>query len=142
MPVINHLLSYLYYDLYNFTFICFVGMDRAMLPLVIKQRLALSNFTFIEVSPSWIIINIQNYNMGNYFQAVSLSGGDVTFASHYGFPENPFSNHLKTCNPKSIKPTNYKRGNIINTIFNFQSKKGKPLKCVGCSTSRAINRMF
>jgi len=68
--------------------------------------------------------------MGNYFQAVSISGGDVTFASHYGFPETPFSNHFKACNPKSIKPNNYKRGNIINNNLYFQSKKGKPLRCV------------
>ena len=61
--------------------------------------------------------------MGNYFQAVSISGGDVTFASHYGFPETPFSNHFKTCNPKSIKPNNYKRGKFKSYKLIYTNKK-------------------
>jgi len=44
-----------------------------------------------------------------------LSRGDVIFASPYmAVVKTPFSNHFETCNPKSIKPNNYKRGNIIN----------------------------
>ena len=53
------------------------------LPLVIKQRLALSNFTFIEASSSWIIIIIQYYNLLIYFQSVYLVGGGDKFASPY-----------------------------------------------------------
>lgn len=45
-----------------------------------------------------------------------LSRGDVAFASPYmAIVKTPFSNHLKTCNPKSIEPNNYKSSNIINT---------------------------
>ena len=58
-------------------------MDRAMLPLVIKQRLALSNFTFIEASSSWIIIIMQHYNLLIYFQSAYLVGGGDKFASPY-----------------------------------------------------------
>ena len=46
----------------------------------------------------------------------------------YGFRETPFSNHFKTCNPKSIKPINYKCSNIINADYNYANKK-LPLKC-------------
>ena len=89
-------------------------MDRAMLPLVIKQRLALSDFTFIEVSSSWIIITMQYYNMLIYFQAASLSGGGDKFASPYvAVQKTPFSN-LEPCNPESIKPNDYKCSKIIN----------------------------
>ena len=41
----------------------------------------------------------------------------------YGFRETPFSNHFKTCNPKSIKPTDYKQSNIINTELYYAIKK-------------------
>ena len=90
-------------------------MDRAMLPLVIKQRLALSGFTFIEVSPSWIIIIMQHYNLLIYFQSAYLVGGGDKFASPYmAFRQPLLVTILKTCNPKRFKPNNYKRSNIIN----------------------------
>ena len=45
-----------------------------------------------------------------------LSRGDVAFASPYMAIVKPLiSNHLKTCNPKSFEPNDYKRSNIINT---------------------------
>jgi len=51
-----------------------------------------------------------------------LSRGDVIFASPYmAVVKTPFSNHFETCNPKSIKPNNYKRGNIINDGLYFAS---------------------
>ena len=72
-----------------FTFIRFVGMDRAMLPLVIKLLLALSNFTFIEASSSWIFIIIQYYNLLIYFQSAYLVGGGDKFASPYMASRQP-----------------------------------------------------
>ena len=49
-----------------------------------------------------------------------LSRGDVAFASPYmAIVKTPFSNHLKTYNPKSFEPNNYKRSNIINTAYHY-----------------------
>ena len=42
----------------------------------------------------------------------------------YGFPETPFSNHFKPCNPKSIKPIDYRQSNIINYKLYFAIEKG------------------
>ena len=85
---------------------------------------------------------IQHYNMGNYFQSVYLSRGDVTFASPYMTISKPLLVIiLKTCYPKSIKPNNNKRVNIINKGYNFANKKGKPLKNVWLDSSGVINRI-
>ena len=66
--------------------------------------------------------------MGSYFQLytvyseVALPSSDLIWLS-----EKPLLvTILETCNPKSIKPNNYKRGNIINTNMNFTNKKGYP----------------
>ena len=53
-----------------------------------------------------------------------LSRGDVVFASPYmAIVKTPFSNHLKTCNPKSFEPNDYKRSNIINTAIYYARKE-------------------
>ena len=59
---------------------------------------------------------MQYYNMLIYFQVASLSGGGDKFASPYmAFQKPLLVTILKTCNPKSVKPNDYKRSNIINT---------------------------
>ena len=58
----------------------------------------------------------------------------------YGYRENPLQYHLKTCNPVSIKPNDYKRGNIINKYYNFASKKRKEPTAVWFSTIGSLNR--
>ena len=58
---------------------------------------------------------MQYYNMLIYFQVASLSGGGDKFASPYmAVQRTPYSCHLKARNPVSIKPNDYKHGNIIN----------------------------
>lgn len=63
-----------------------------------------------------------------------LSRGDVAFASPYmAIVKTPFSNHLNTYNPKSFKPNDYKRSNIINTTYYYAriNLKGKSLMQFG-----------
>ena len=101
-------------------------MDRAMLPLVIKQRLALSDFTFIEVSPSWIIIIMQHYNLLIYFQSAYLVGGGDKFASPYMASQKPLLVTIfKNYNAKSIKPNHYSYGKFNNYKLRYANKKGK-----------------
>jgi len=67
--------------LYNFTFVCFVEVDRAFLPHRVGRSIPLHlrrGYRF-----HWIIITMQNYNLDNYFQTAFLSRGDVIFASPY-----------------------------------------------------------
>ena len=65
---------------------------------------------------------MQYYKLDNYFQSAYLSGGGVIFASPYMASQKPLLvTILKTCNPKSIKPTDYKRSKVINNDFNFTS---------------------
>ena len=67
-----------------------------------------------------------------YFQTAFLSGGGDKFASPYmAVQKTPFSNHFEPCNPKSIKPINYKGIKVINNDYNFTSKKRKEPKVVG-----------
>ena len=86
-------------------------------------------------TPSKIIIAIQNYNRTTTFNAESyISRGDVAFASPYMAIVKPLiSNHLKTCNPKSFEPNDYKRSNIINTTYYYAriNLKGKSLMQFG-----------
>ena len=86
-----------------------------------RDRFALSDFTFIEASPFMDNYNkCSYYNLDNYFQSAYLSGGGVIFASPYMAVQKPLLvTILKTCNPKSIKPNNYKRSKVINNDFNF-----------------------
>tara|TARA_R100001594_G_scaffold119319_1_gene154724 strand:+ start:1495 stop:1743 length:249 start_codon:yes stop_codon:yes gene_type:complete len=82
---------------------------------------------------------MQNYNMLIYFQVASLFGGGDKYASPYMAIRKPLLvTILKSCNPKRFKPTNYKRGKVINHNYKYASIKGKPLKCVGCSISRVF----
>ena len=80
---------------------------------------------------------MQYYNLDNYFQSAYLSGGGVIFASPYmAFQKPLLVTILRTCNPKSIKQTNYKRSKVINYNYKYASIKGKPLKCVGIALQR------
>ena len=72
---------------------------------------------------------MQYYNLDNYFQSAYLSGGGVIFASPYmAFQKPLLVTILRTCNPKSIKPNNYKRSKVINYDFNFASNNLKVTK--------------
>ena len=74
--------------------------------------------------------------MGNYFQncifylVVVLPSPDLIAAE-----KTPFSNYFKPCNPKSIKPINYKNSNIIIAELYYASIKGKGLKQLVCTLS-------
>ena len=75
---------------------------------------------------------MQYYNLLIYFQSAYLVGGGDKFASPYmAFRQPLLVTILKPHNPKSFKPNNYEHGNIINSYYNFASKKGKSLKQFG-----------
>jgi len=81
--------------------------------------------------------------MDNYFLTAFISRGDVAFASPYmAIVKTPFSNHLKTCNPKRFKPNNYKSSNIINTTYYYAriNLKGKSLIQFGSALGSQINK--
>jgi hypothetical protein len=62
-----------------------------------------------------------------YFQTAFLSGGDDKFASPYmAFQKPLLVTILKPCNPKSIKPNDYKQSNIINYNMKDANKKESP----------------
>ena len=94
-----------------------------------QSRFAQSFTPLIEPS-----VSMDNYNKQIIIWVVTFNAVSSIWRSHYlrltlyGFPETPFSNHFKTCNPKSIKPINYKCSNIINYKLNYANKK-LPLKC-------------
>ena len=72
---------------------------------------------------------MQYYNLLIYFQSASLSGGGDKLASPYMAVQKPLLvTILKACNPKSIKPNNYKRSKVINNDFNFTSNNLKVTK--------------
>ena len=125
MQVINHLLSYLYSNAFiYFTFIRFVGMDRAIATPCYKTkvrsiRLHLHRgFAIVDNYKNQFIIWITTFNAES-----SIWRSCYLRLTLYGFPETPFSNHFKTCNPKSIEPNNYKRGNIRNYKLIHTNKK-------------------
>ena len=107
-----------------------------------QSRFAQSFTPLIEPS-----VSMDNYNKQIIIWVVTFNAVASIWRSYYlrltlyGFPETPFSNHFKTCNPKSIKPTNYKRGNIINYKMNYANKKRNAPEVCWYSTSEArINR--
>tara|TARA_Y100000310_G_scaffold230930_1_gene233462 strand:- start:187 stop:384 length:198 start_codon:yes stop_codon:yes gene_type:complete len=56
-----------------------------------------------------------------------------------GYRENPFGNQ-EPCNPKSIKPTDYKQSNIINSGMKDANNKRKSLNSVEGNSGSRINR--
>ncbi len=77
--------------------------------------------------------------MDNYFQCyfIYITRSCYLRLTLYGYRETPSCNHFKSYNARSIKPTHYSECKVINNDYNFTSKKGKPLKCVGLDTSEA-----
>ena len=126
MQVINPLLNLLYYKsmfILSPLYLEF-GTSRA-LPLEISSKSRSAQFHLHRA----IVSVSSNYNKQIIIWVVTFNAVSSIWRSYYlrltlyGFPETPFSNHFKTCNPKSIEPNNYKRGNIINYKLNYANKK-------------------
>ena len=102
-------------------------MDRASLTPCYKTKVSSIQ---LHLHRGFVIVD--NYNKQIIIWVVTFNAVSSIWRSYYlrltlyGFPETPFSNHFKTCNPKRFKPNNYKCGNIINTQLYFTSKKGNP----------------
>ena len=116
-------------------------MDRAMLTPCYKTKVSSIQ---LHLHRGFVIVD--NYKAKEFITVILLSASLVLIwrsyylrLTLYGFPETPFSNHFKTCNPKSIEPNNYKCGNIINYKLNYANKKLPP-KCVCRHRRGRINR--
>ena len=90
-----------------------------------EEQVTLSIFTFVEAS-----FSLDNYNMQVIIWITTFNAASFITRSCYlrltlyGCRETPFGN-LEPCNPKSIKPTDYKQSNIINQYMkDANNKKG------------------
>ena len=74
---------------------------------------------------------MDNYNKQLIIWVVTFNAESSIWRSYYlrltlyGFPETPFSNHLKNYNAKSIKPNHYSYGKFNNYKLRYANKKGK-----------------
>ena len=102
--------------LYNFPFYLEHKMSRAF-PTPNKSKVRSAQF-FSLIEPSQSLSNYNNQLIiwiTTFNAESSITRSCYLRLTLYGYRETPFSNHfMKTCNPKSIKPTDYKRRKVIN----------------------------
>ena len=100
-------------------------MSRAF-PTPNKSKVRSAQF-FSLIEPSQSLSNYNNSSIiiwiTTFKTAFFITRSCYLRLTLYGYRETPFSNHFKTCNPKSIKPTDYKQSNIINADYKYANKK-------------------
>ena len=114
--------------LYDYTFI---SLERWTEPTPSKyhRRLLCPITPFIEP-----LVSLDNYKNQFIIWITTFNAESSITRSCYlrltlcGYRETPFSS-LKPCNPKSIKPTDYKQSKFMN--YKLYHAKGKWLKAVG-----------
>ena len=91
-----------------------------------EEQVTLSIFTFVEAS-----FSLDNYNMQVIIWITTFKTALFITRSCYlrltlcGLSWKSPSGSLEPCNPKSIKPTDYKQSNIINQYMkDANNKKG------------------
>ena len=109
---------------YTFTFDVLLETGRAKLTPCYKTKVSSTLLHLREASLSMGNYKTQSIMWITTFNAVSsITRSCYLRLTLYGCRETPFSNHFKTCNPKSIKPTDYKQSNIINHTMKDTTKK-------------------
>ena len=112
--------------LYNFTFVCFVEVDRAFLP---HREIGCSILTL----PAQRFVIMDNYNMQLIIWITTFNAESSITRSCYlrltlcGYRETPYRNHfMKSCNPVSIKPNDYNQSKFMNYNLKDATKKVCP----------------
>ena len=106
-------------------------MDRARLTPCYKTKVSSirlhlhRGFVIVDNYNKQIIIWITTFNA-----ASSITRSCYLRLTLCGCREKPLSVTLDPCNPESVKPNDYKCGNIINTDYNFATKKETPKMCL------------